>query len=277
MTFADGWICKACWKSNRPQDPVCYRCKTPRDADDAIIEAPRATAEARAERPEAVPDIVVALPVVIFRSYSRVWQRGGFGVLGLLILIAIGGVTDVGYLLLTAGLGGGLIISGILAGEVAEEMRNREVWAFIVGIVISVVAVISSVLAVNILAPDLFNPVAVRWVSVIVFGGAGLAAAAGLVLSLSATRFGGGVLLRSSGGRRKLDPEIALVARHRSDGERGDDHEGQYRAGEADPDREVRRDDHQRHHTCQHAPDHAHDEPDHAAGGRQAIDEVPKP
>jgi hypothetical protein len=61
-------------------------------------------------------------------------------------------------------------------------MRNREVWAFAVGIVISIVAVISSVLAVNVLAPDVFDPTAVRWVSAIVFGGAGLAAAAGLVL-----------------------------------------------------------------------------------------------
>jgi hypothetical protein len=182
VTFADGWICKACWKSNRPQDPVCYRCKTPRDADDATVEAQRAAKEAQAERPEAVPDAVVAVPVVIFRSYARVWQRGGFVVLGFLILIAIGGVTDVGYLVLTGGLGGGLIVSGILAGEVAEEMRNREAWAFVVGIVISVVAVISSVLAVNVLAPDVFNPTAVRWVSAIVFGGAGLAAAVGLVL-----------------------------------------------------------------------------------------------
>jgi hypothetical protein len=182
VTFADGWVCKACWKSNRPKDPVCYRCKTPRDADDATVEATRAEAEARAERPEAVPDVVVALPVVIFRSYARVWQRGGFVVLGFLILLALGGVTDVGYLLLTGGMGGGLIVSGILAVEVAEEMRNREVWAFVVGIVISVVAVISSVFAVNVLAPDIFNSTAVRWVSVIVFGGAGVAAAAGLVL-----------------------------------------------------------------------------------------------
>jgi hypothetical protein len=182
VTFPDGWVCKACWKSNRLQDPVCYRCKTPRDADDATVEAQRAAAEARVEQPEAIPDAVVAVPVVIFRSYARVWQRGGFVVLGFLILIAIGGVTDVGYLLLTGGMGGGLIVCGILAGEVAEEMRNREVWAFVVGIVISVVAVISSVLAVDILGPGLFDPAAVRWVSAIVFGGAGVAAAVGLAL-----------------------------------------------------------------------------------------------
>ena len=95
MTFADGWVCQACWKSNRPKDPVCYRCKTPRDADDATVEATRAAAEAKVEQPEAVPDVVVAVPVVIFRSYARVWQRGGFVVLGFLVLIAIGGVTDV--------------------------------------------------------------------------------------------------------------------------------------------------------------------------------------
>jgi hypothetical protein len=182
VTFADGWVCKACWKSNRPHDPVCYRCKTPRDADDATVEAQRVAKEARAEQPEAIPDAVVAVPVVIFRSYGRVWQRGGFVVLGFLILIAIGGVTDVGYLLLTGGMGAGLIVSGILAGEIAEEMRNREVWAFVVGIVISVVAVVSSVLAVDVLAPGLFDPTAVRWLSAIVFGGAGLAAAAGLAL-----------------------------------------------------------------------------------------------
>jgi hypothetical protein len=182
MTFADGWICKACWKSNRPQDPVCYRCKTPRDADDAAVKAQREAAAAKAERPEAVPDIVVALPVVIFRGYSRVWLRGGMGVMVLLLLLVFGGVTDVGYLLLTGGLGAGLIIFGILAGEVSDAMRNREAWAFAVGIGLSVVAVIGSVLAFSIWAPDLVNPAGIRIGSLVVFGGAGLAAIAGLVM-----------------------------------------------------------------------------------------------
>jgi len=182
MTFADGWICKACWKSNRPKDPACYRCKTPRDADDAAVEAQRAAAIARAEQPEAVPDIVVALPVVIFRGYSRVWLRGGMAVLVFLLLLVFGGVTDVGYLLLTGGLGAGLIIFGILAGEVSDAMRNREVWAFAVGIGLSAVAVVGSVLAFNVFAPDLVNPTGIRIGSLVVFGGAGAAAIAGLVL-----------------------------------------------------------------------------------------------
>ena len=183
MTFADGWICKACWKSNRPQDPACYRCKTPRDADDAVVEAQRAAAIARAERPEAVPDIVVALPVVIFRGYSRVWLRGGMAVLVFLLLLVFGGVTDVGYLFLTGGLGAGLIIFGILAGEVSDAMRNREVWAFAVGIGLSAVAVVGSVLAFNVFAPELVNPTGIRIGSLVVFGGAGAAAIAGLVLT----------------------------------------------------------------------------------------------
>jgi hypothetical protein len=182
MTFADAWICKACWKPNRQQDAACYRCKTPRDADEAAIAARRAAADARAEQPEKMPDIVVALPVVIFRGYSRAWLRAGLGVLGFLLLLVFGGLTDVGYLLLTGGMGGGLIVVGFLAGEVSDAMRNREAWAFAVGIGLSIVAVIGSVLAFEILAPGLVDPTAIRWGSVIVFGGAGLAAVAGLVL-----------------------------------------------------------------------------------------------
>ena len=61
-------------------------------------------------------------------------------------------------------------------------MRDRELWAFAAGAAISVVAVIGSVAAFNILAPGLVNPNAIRWGSVIVFGGAGAAAVAGLIL-----------------------------------------------------------------------------------------------
>jgi hypothetical protein len=149
MAFDDGWTCRACWKPNRPQDELCYRCKTPRDADESEVEARRAAAAARADAPEKVPDLLVALPVVIFRGYSRVWIRGGLGVLGILALLAFGGVTDVGYLLLTGGLGAGLVAIGFVAREVSESMRDRELWAFAAGVAMSVVAVIGSVMAVR--------------------------------------------------------------------------------------------------------------------------------
>ena len=74
-----------------------------RDADAAEVEERRAAAAARAEQPEAVPDIVVALPVVIFRSFARVWLRSGFFFLALPLLLAFGGVTDLVTLLFTGG------------------------------------------------------------------------------------------------------------------------------------------------------------------------------
>jgi hypothetical protein len=180
--FADGWTCRACWKPNRARDLLCLRCKTPRDADAAQVEERRAAAAAQAEQPERVPDIVVALPAVIFRSYARVWMRSGIGLLALPLVLAFGGVTDVTWLLFSGGFAAGLVIFGVVAGEVSDGMRDREVWAFVVGAGLSVVAVFGSIMAFDVFAPELVSPSAIRWVSVIVFGGAGVAAIAGLVL-----------------------------------------------------------------------------------------------
>jgi hypothetical protein len=189
MTATTGWVCKVCWKWNRPEDDPCFKCKAPRGViDDAEVEAHRKVLEAKAAEPEPVPDIVVALPVWVFRGYARVWLRGGIGLLGLLALMAFGGVTDMIWFALTAGFSAALVVCGFLAGEVAEGMRNREVWAFITGIVLSVVAVIGSITAFSVFAPGLVNPTAVRWGSLIVFGGAGAAALTGLVLVLRHSR-----------------------------------------------------------------------------------------
>jgi hypothetical protein len=182
MVFADGWTCQVCWKSNRPQDVVCYRCKSQRGLTQDEAEAERKAMAVRAEQPEVVPDLVVAFPVVIFRGYAKTWRRGGLGVLGLLALEVFGGVTNLGALLVTGALGFGLLACGFAAGEVIEGMRGREVWAFIFGIGLSIIGVIGSIAAFQILAPGLIHPTAVRWGSVIVFGGAGVAAAAGLLL-----------------------------------------------------------------------------------------------
>ena len=187
MTATSGWVCKVCWKWNRPEDDPCYKCKSPRGVtDDAQVEAHRKALEAKAAEPEPVPDLVVALPVWIFRGYGKVWVRGGIGLLGLLALMAFGGATDLLWFALTAGFGAALIVSGLLAGEVAEGMRNREAWSFIIGIVLSVVGVVGSITAFSVFAPDLVNPSAVRWGSVVVFGGAGVAAAGGLIMLIRA-------------------------------------------------------------------------------------------
>jgi hypothetical protein len=141
---------------------------------------PRSRPSARRRRPRKR-----SLPVVIFRTYARAWLRGGLLVLGLLILIALGGVTDTGYLLLTGGMGAGLVVIGFLAGEVSDAMRDRQPWAYIVGVGLAIGGAIGSIYAFNVLAPDIVSPTAIRWLSVIIFGGAGLAALAGAVLILT--------------------------------------------------------------------------------------------
>ena len=182
MTVGDRWICQVCWKSNHPQADACWHCRTIRGIDRDQVEAQRAAVTTKREAPETIPDIVVALPVVIFRGYAKTWLRGGLGLIALPILMGLGGVSDLTYLLFSAGIAAGLIVFGFLAGEVADGMRDREAWAFIVGLGLAVVGAIGSVIAFDAFLPGLINPTAVRWGSIIVFGGAGLAAAAGLVL-----------------------------------------------------------------------------------------------
>ncbi|HEX5578753.1 MAG TPA: Ran-binding zinc finger domain-containing protein [Candidatus Limnocylindria bacterium] len=189
MTVGDQWVCKVCWKLNRPRDEACWRCKAPRGTtEEGEVKAHREVLEAKAAAPEPVPDIVVALPVTIFRGYGKAWVRGGFVMFGLLALLAFSGVDDFGYLAVTGAFGLGLIVCGLVAGEVTEGMRNREVWSYLVGIALSVAGGIGSVFAFNAFAPGLISPTAVRWLSLIIFGGAGIAAAVGLFMVLRAQR-----------------------------------------------------------------------------------------
>jgi len=184
VTSAQGWICKVCWKWNRPADEFCWKCKTVPGVSDEQVAAAQKALEAKAALPEPVPDLVVALPVVIFRSYGRVWFRGGIGLLGILALEVFAAVTDLMLYALTAGFAIGLMVAGFVAGEISEGMRNREIWAFGVGILMSVVAVIGSITAFSVLTPGLVDLNAVRWGSLLVFGGAGVAALVGLIMVL---------------------------------------------------------------------------------------------
>lgn len=182
MAVGDRWICRVCWTSNHPQADACWHCRTSREIDVAQVDARREALATKQEAPEAIPDIVVALPVVIFRGYAKTWFRGGLGLIALPVLMGLAGVADVTYLLFSGALAAGLIVFGFLAVEVADGMRDREPWAFIVGLALAVVGGIGSVIAFDTFLPGLINQTAVRWGSIVVFGGAGAAAAAGLVL-----------------------------------------------------------------------------------------------
>jgi hypothetical protein len=182
MTVAGRWICRVCWKSNWPDADRCKTCGSPRDLEEGELEAQRLAVAERAAQPEPVPDLLVALPAVVFRAYARVWTRGGVGLLAIVGLMLFAGVTDVGLLLFSVGVCAGLFIFGVAAGEVSDGMRGRELWSYIAGIVMSVVAIVGSTVAFNAFAPGLVDPNAVRWGSILIFGASGLAAAAGLVL-----------------------------------------------------------------------------------------------
>jgi len=212
VTVGDRWVCKVCWKLNRQRDDVCWRCKAPRGTtEEAEVSAHREVLEAKAAMPEPVPDIVVALPVTIFRGYGKAWVRGGFAMFGLLALLAFSGVDDLGYLAVTGAFGAGLIVCGLLAGEVTEGMRNREVWAYLVGIGLSVAGGIGSVVAFNAFAPGLISPTAIRWLGVIVFGGAGIAAAVGLFMVLRAPRTHQAQLARPAQPAPPAPPSVQKV------------------------------------------------------------------
>ena len=133
MTAGDQWVCKVCWKLNRVRDEVCWRCKAPRGTtEEQEVSRHREVLEARAAMPEPVPDIVVALPVSVFRGYGKAWVRGGFAMLGLLALLAFSGVDDIVYFALTGGFGMGLIVCGLVAGEVSKgcaTARSGPTWS----------------------------------------------------------------------------------------------------------------------------------------------------
>lgn len=182
MTALQRWTCRVCWVTNWPEVERCRKCGSLRDLDAPRLEQQRKVVEARAAQPEPVPDLLVALPALVFRAYARVWTRGGIGLLGLVALMAFAGVTDLGILAFSVGVCAGLFAFGFLAGEVSDGMRGRELWAFVVGIVMSVVAAIGSVFAFSVFAPGLVDPNAIRWGSILIFGACGLAAVAGLVM-----------------------------------------------------------------------------------------------
>ena len=183
MAVAERWICPVCWKSNRDQDATCWQCASPRGLTESAAEVERKAREAViANRAEPVPDLLVALPVVVFRGYARTWRRGGLSLLAVPVLMGMAGMTDIGPLVATAGFALGLVAFGFLADEVMDGMREREVWAFVVGLILSVVGAVGSVLAFQALAPNLISPNGVRVISLLVFGGAAAASAGGLVL-----------------------------------------------------------------------------------------------
>lgn len=140
MPLADGdWICQSCWKSNRPHDPLCYRCRTPRGID------PKRPGDAQSvsvRGDQLIPRVLVSLPAAFLRIYVLL------NLLNLLPLIVLflASLTTIGrenagwpihpVLFMTGAL---VLFIGLNWGiwQAAKAISRRERWGYVVGLVMT--------------------------------------------------------------------------------------------------------------------------------------------
>jgi len=187
MTMPGAWICRTCWKTNRPSDKRCYRCHTPRTADDLPIQGARPGDVA----PRAIDDagtaigILVALPSIVFRWISRLYLLGGLLFAGFTVLIAINPRLPELAWLPTAGAAAAMFALAFAMRWASSAMRDRNPWAFVVALVLSVAIAGLSVYALNTFPAGTGNPNPMRYATIVIGGLTAIFAALGLLLSLA--------------------------------------------------------------------------------------------
>lgn len=137
VTFADGWICLACWKPNQRGDERCYRCKALRGAGPATATPEPSDPAAQAvesSRAEAVPDIVVAVPAMVFSWMGWIWRKCAVLFLILSVLLAI---VDLATALVGVGIAAVYYLIGLVYRAIANGMRDRALWALLTGVVVA--------------------------------------------------------------------------------------------------------------------------------------------
>jgi hypothetical protein len=184
MAFADGWVCRACWKPNRAKDNRCYRCKTERDADTATVEARRVEQKVEAKRRERVPVFVLALPSNVFAWYGRIMLIGGIFSLLLTPLVLSYPDSPPNTLLIWLGYCAAVIAIALAMRWAAMAMHSSNPWAFVVALVVSLAAIGSNLYAMSVLPPDFGNPDWIRLIFIGVFGFSAVLALVGLIFSL---------------------------------------------------------------------------------------------
>ena len=184
MTFVDGWVCQSCWKSNRPRDARCYRCRTPRGADKTEIEAARARREADERKASRVPDLVVALPAAVFKWYGRLLL--GSALLFLLLTPLVLGNPDAPENTLQIWLAFviGALVAALAIRWASGAMRARNPWAFVVGLVVSLAVIGVNLVAMRFLPGGGAQPIVTRYVTLAIFGFSAVLALVGLLFSL---------------------------------------------------------------------------------------------
>jgi hypothetical protein len=186
MAIAEGWICRDCWKANRPGDNRCYRCHAPRDSDQAAASQGRVMREPRpavGEGARGAFEVLISLPAAVY------WLYGWFTVLsGLLVLLLTGLLAispHVGEPVWPAliGIGVGGIGAGLGMRRLSRAMRDRSPAAFAIGVALSLAIVAFTLWAFRFLPPGGGNPDWERYITLGVFGASAFLAALGLAYS----------------------------------------------------------------------------------------------
>jgi len=187
MTNEGAWICRACWKTNRPSDHRCYRCHTPRTADDLPIEGQRAgdRAPSTSAGVGGVLGILVALPAIVFSWFWRLCLLAGVFFLGITVLVALEPRAPPLAWLVSAGFAGGMFLLAFAMRWASRAMRHRNPWAFVIALAFSVGIGGFSLFALSTFPPGTGNPDPMRYATIGVFGFTAIMAVVGLLLSLA--------------------------------------------------------------------------------------------
>lgn len=196
MSVRGPWICRACWKTNRPGDARCYRCHLPRDADEATIQHQRGAGKAAAAKDDArnALDVLKALPragVSIFTVLQGLvfWINGvsalvvGLIFLCALILVSFSDGVQFQVWVLWVAAAGIAIGSGLFWLRASRAIRARKPWALGISLVSSLTSAAAGVVVLRTrpAAAAQLDP----WIyaDIAVFGAAAILATLGLLLS----------------------------------------------------------------------------------------------
>ena len=123
------WICRACWKSNRPGDDRCYRCKTPREAQVEVAPgsmkeqiAPGYQMRGRMDTDMSLLAMLVAWPM---------WLFGWIGIIGG-VFAGIGGLVggNSENALISVVVATVLIVVGVIYIFLSRSVRRHARWAY---------------------------------------------------------------------------------------------------------------------------------------------------
>lgn len=139
----DGWVCRACWKPNKPDETVCYSCKTPRDQQLSVEMGSKAAEVDPMYGKRGRLDI--EWPVL---AYLVSWPLGFDGALGLLtgfLGFAVSGlVTGEGETVLGMDIGTFLMLVAVTSMAlsalrlfVARSIQRLARWAYVVAVLLT--------------------------------------------------------------------------------------------------------------------------------------------